>query len=399
MQTVIGLFDTASEAQQAVEQLKNNGFTSDNIDLSVGDNDNVSGSSLSGTTSGRASTGNNYNDDLSDNSLSGTTSGSANTGNSYNDNLSDSSLSGSTSGRANTGNSYNDNLSDSSLSGNASGNTNTGDSYTNYKSTDNSFANSNSLNTSNETFQGNASGSSTSGASDNITTGPDASVTGNKEGFGDKVSSFFKNLFGDNNDEANRYTHVASKARNIVTVHAQTEDEAEEAADILDECGAVDVNERASEYGYSSNYSGGNYSSDESEGDNDETLKVIKEDVQVGKREVETGGVRLKSRIVERPVEEQLRLREERVTVQRTPVDRIATDADLQNFKEGEIEMTEHAEIANVSKQSRVVEEVKLSKEVNERVQTVHETARDTEVDIENLEKGKTSKKTKGKSL
>jgi stress response protein YsnF len=122
----------------------------------------------------------------------------------------------------------------------------------------------------------------------------------------------------------------------------------------------------------------------------------VEENVQIGKREVETGGVRLRSRIIETPVEENLRLREEYVRVERTPVDRVATDADLQNFQEREIEMTEHAEVPVVNKEARVVEEVNLNKEVEERDETVKETVRKTEVDVENLEgkqiKGKRNK-------
>jgi hypothetical protein len=49
----------------------------------------------------------------------------------------------------------------------------------------------------------------------------------------------------------------------------------------------------------------------------------------VGKKVVETGGVRLHSRIIEKPVEETIRLREEHVNVKRTKVDRPATDDDF----------------------------------------------------------------------
>jgi len=77
------------------------------------------------------------------------------------------------------------------------------------------------------------------------------------DSFGDKVSKFFRNLFGSDNDEADRYSHVANKTGCVVTVHATTEEEAKRASDILDEYGAVDVNDRASEYGYTG--SGSNY--------------------------------------------------------------------------------------------------------------------------------------------
>jgi stress response protein YsnF len=209
------------------------------------------------------------------------------------------------------------------------------------------------------------------------------------------IGRFFSSLFGE--DEADKYTTVAEKNSYVVTVHAQNMEDAQRAADILDDYGAVDVNEKASEYGYSAN-SGitSKENMDWRSGDESTSIPVVEENVQVGKREVETGGVRLRSRIIEKPVEENLRLREERVTVERTPVDREATDSDLNNFQEREIEITEHAEVPVVSKEARVVEEVKLNKEVEHRDETVKETVRKTEVDVENLE-GKEGKKIKNK--
>src|SRR5690606_15367373 len=108
--------------------------------------------------------------------------------------------------------------------------------------------------------------------------------------------------------------------------------------------------------------------------------------LEVGKREVETGGARLRSRIVERPVEEHLRLRTEHVRVERNPVNRPASEADFNNFQEGEIEITEHAEVPVVNKNARVVEEICLDKEVEERDETVRETVRSTEVDVDRMD-------------
>jgi uncharacterized protein (TIGR02271 family) len=110
------------------------------------------------------------------------------------------------------------------------------------------------------------------------------------------------------------------------------------------------------------------------------TIPVIEEELQVGKREVEKGGIRLRTRVVESPVSENINLREEKVTVNRTPVDRPANASDLQ---EGEIEITERAEVPVVSKEARVVEEVSLNKEVTEREETVSDTVRKTEVDVD----------------
>jgi uncharacterized protein (TIGR02271 family) len=72
------------------------------------------------------------------------------------------------------------------------------------------------------------------------------------------------------------------------------------------------------------------------------TIPVIEEELQVGKREVEKGGIRLRSRIVENQVQEDINLREEKVRVERTAVDRPASSADI---KEETIELTETAEV------------------------------------------------------
>jgi len=201
------------------------------------------------------------------------------------------------------------------------------------------------------------------------------------------ISRFFKSLFG-NNDEADVYTKVAGKNSSIVTVYAKSDEEAEHAAEILDDAGAIDVDDEAIKYGYNSNKGmTGKETMDLRSGNDSTSIPVIEENVQIGKREVETGGSRLKSRIVEHPVEENLRLREEHVTVERNPVDRKATTEDLQNFQESEIELVEHAEVPVVSKEARVVEEVKLNKEVQHRDEKIKETVRKTEVEVENIEK------------
>jgi len=84
---------------------------------------------------------------------------------------------------------------------------------------------------------------------------------------------------------------------------------------------------------------------------------------------------------VAKPVQETLRLREENITIERTPVDRVATAADFADAT-GTITLTETAEEAVVSKTARVVEEINLSKEVDTRTETINETVRETEVEV-----------------
>jgi stress response protein YsnF len=48
--------------------------------------------------------------------------------------------------------------------------------------------------------------------------------------------------------------------------------------------------------------------------------------------------------------------------------------------------MRERGEVPVVNKEARVVEEISLNKEVTERDETIRDTVRDTEVDIDNLD-------------
>lgn len=206
------------------------------------------------------------------------------------------------------------------------------------------------------------------------------------------IGNFFSNLFG-NEEDTQKYTRVADQ-HSVVTVHAETEEKAERAAAILDEAGAVDVDERAA--GYDSLTTAPSASMGAAFMDapvtpsavdttGNQNIKVIEENLAVGKRTVETGGVRLRSRIVAKPVEESIRLREERVSVNRTAVNRPATAADLTAFQETQLELTEHAEVPVVSKTAHVVEEISVGKAVTEREEVIRDTVRKTEVDFENL--------------
>ena len=115
----------------------------------------------------------------------------------------------------------------------------------------------------------------------------------------------------------------------------------------------------------------------------DEVVPVYEEQLRVGKRDVSHGRVRLRSYVVETPVSEQIGLREERVSVERKPVDRAVTGLSGDVFKERVIEVEETAEEAIVSKDVRLKEEITLRKEADERTETVSDSVRRTEVEVE----------------
>jgi uncharacterized protein (TIGR02271 family) len=128
--------------------------------------------------------------------------------------------------------------------------------------------------------------------------------------------------------------------------------------------------------------------------DTGDTVKVVEERLRIGKREVAQGAVRVRSYVVERPVEEQVRLREEQISVERRPVDRPATPGDTGLFQERTIEARATSEEAVVQKEARVVEEVGIRKQASERTETVRDTVRETKVEVDDQTAGGKSRAT-----
>ncbi len=116
------------------------------------------------------------------------------------------------------------------------------------------------------------------------------------------------------------------------------------------------------------------------------SIPIVEEQIRVGTREVESGGVRVDTRVEETPVREQVNLRDEQVRVERRPVDQqvdasTVTDA----FREGTFEVRERDQEAVVQKDARVVEEVVINKDVQQRTETVEDTVRRTDVDVQEM--------------
>ena len=211
--------------------------------------------------------------------------------------------------------------------------------------------------------------------------------------------------------DEDRYTYAEGIRRGGVLLTASVDDAlADEAIRILDDAGAVDLDTRASEWraagwrgyepaagaGYGTATTGategdaarerstttGSGRIDTGTSEGEEAIPVMEEQLRVGKRETGRGSVRVRSYVVERPVEEQVRLREESVRVERRPVDRPIEPGDAA-FQERTIEMTETREEPVVDKTARVTGEVVVGKDVEERTETVRDTVRKTEVEVE----------------
>ncbi len=116
--------------------------------------------------------------------------------------------------------------------------------------------------------------------------------------------------------------------------------------------------------------------------DGEVVIPIVEEQLHVGKRTVESGAAQVATTVKEKAVTESVNLREEHVTVERRPVDRAVAHAPAA-FKEGTIEVTEMAEVPVISKEARVVEEVVIGKNVTEHTETVSDTVKRTEVEVD----------------
>jgi stress response protein YsnF len=183
-------------------------------------------------------------------------------------------------------------------------------------------------------------------------------------------------------EEANLYAESVSRGGTLVIVETQDE-RADQAVDILNSHNPIDIDRRRQEYTQKNWQRFDETRKPYSKNEIDEMrIPIVDEDMQVGKRQVENR-VRVHTYMSEHPVEKDVNLRHERVDVERRPVDRPATDEEINAFQEGTFEVSEIDEEPVVSKQSRVSEEVIINKEVDEEQRTIRGMERHTEVDVD----------------
>jgi hypothetical protein len=111
----------------------------------------------------------------------------------------------------------------------------------------------------------------------------------------------------------------------------------------------------------------------------EEVIPLVKEELEVGKRVTERR-YRVKSYVIERPVEKTVTVRDERVEIEHRPISRTG---DLSMPQDREIEVIERHEEPFAEKRVTGTEEIVVRKEVVERPETVRGTVRETKVDVE----------------
>lgn len=233
--------------------------------------------------------------------------------------------------------------------------------------------------------------------SQNLSSSAASSDAGDQDkGVWESIKDFF---VGD--DDRPTYSEGLRRGGYLLT--ARVDDErSDQAISLLEQTNAIDLDERAQQWrteGWSeseSAYISGATTSvrDEKVGQSERidtrgdtsderAIPIAEERLRVGKREVDRGGVRVRSYVIEEPVHEQVSLREERVQVERRPRSGSAAEEGGALFQEQTIELSERGEEAVVAKDAVVTEEVVVRKTAEERVEDIDETVRRTEVDVD----------------
>jgi uncharacterized protein (TIGR02271 family) len=210
---------------------------------------------------------------------------------------------------------------------------------------------------------------------------------------------FWASLFGGESSDSAVYDRSVESGSTVVTVKVP-EQHVTRVSDILERHDPIDVDERAASYDTTETTTTTTTpvmaatpraaSMPAAAATDGGTIQLAAEQLSVGKRAVNRGTTRVRRYVVETPVEEQVSLHTEKVTVDRRPVadGRAVTGAD---FTDKTIEMTESSEEAVVGKTARVVEEVSLRKEGVDRTETVRDTVRREEVEVEQVPTSETT--------
>lgn len=214
-----------------------------------------------------------------------------------------------------------------------------------------------------------------------VANGSDSSTTNESEGegIGQKISNFFHGLTGGDDDVHSHYAEGVNTGGALVGVTCD-DDQASSVASLLKQHGAREVEGKATA-GVDSKHEA--YEATEMTGQT--AIPIVEEQIAVGKREVDRGGIRVYSHVVEQPVTADVTLRDEKILVERRPVNRAASAADFNMGQGSMIELNASGEEAVVGKSARVVEEVRVGKASTSHTEVIHDSVRKTEVEVEQI--------------
>ena len=197
-------------------------------------------------------------------------------------------------------------------------------------------------------------------------------------------------------EDAHLYAEGLGRGHSILVVRV-TASEHDGAVKVLERCNPIDIDDHAAQWrnsGWTGVHPGKaawdvrrqaltGTTTAAGAGTQEQVIPVYEEELKVGKRQVEQGHVRVRVYTVEHPVQEGLTLREERVALERRPVNRPVSDMPGDAFQERTVDVTTNREEPVIAKEARIKEEIRVRKEADQRTETVRDSVRHTEVEVE----------------
>ena len=209
--------------------------------------------------------------------------------------------------------------------------------------------------------------------------------TEHETGFMDKLSNLFLP-----EEDRHAYAEGVGRGGYVLSVDV-TDADHHRVVELLDTEQSVDLDERSGSW-RQEGWSGRNERLDTAApaagatagAAGDEQIQVAEEQLKVGKRDVSHGRVRVRSYTVEEDVSADVTLESRHADVERHATDRVVTGAEADRvFQDKEVVVEESAEEAVVQKETHVVEEIDVHEDVERRTETVTDTVRRTEVDVD----------------
>lgn len=202
-----------------------------------------------------------------------------------------------------------------------------------------------------------------------------------------RESGLWRRLFGRNvgDHESAVYGRTIESGGAVLTLRT-SDAEVTRAMKILDVHNPVDVNERATSLGVMPSAAARSTATQPTAARTarEEVMRLAEEQLDISKRQVETGKARIRRFITERPVEAQVTLHEEHADIQRRAVNDPTALREV-DWADKTIEIVETAEQAVVNKTTHVAEEVVIRREGSDHVETVRGTVRRQQVELERL--------------
>jgi uncharacterized protein (TIGR02271 family) len=214
----------------------------------------------------------------------------------------------------------------------------------------------------------------------------------NNDSVGDKDvrdGNFWQRLFGRNisDQESAIYRRTIDSGGAALTLRTP-DTEVERAMKILNVHGPMNLHDRAASASAAATAATETRAVDAGE----EVVRLAEEQLDIGKRQITTGKSRIRRFVTEKPVQQQITLHEEHCEVARREVTdpSLAKDVD---WKDRIIEVVETSEQPVVTKTARVAEEVVIRRRGSDRVETVRDTVRRQQLEVERVSDVKTDLK------